>query len=166
MRAIHCLPAAGLVILLGCNNKIDFGPNEGYTGRDNSNYPVGSEDKTDWTSDEKWNKKELALFDDLGLELNGYQAGGVRRVTLYPNPVENMAVFSQDVTSSFSKKIKLVDKKYKVVLERDAEVASHDLALNTSALKLKKGATYRLYYVYYNGSILHYKGHGDIQMAN
>lgn len=156
-----------MLLLAGCNQKIDFGPDEGYEGRDNNNYSAGPDDTTDWVSDDKWNKQELALFADLALQLNGPQAGGVRRLSLYPNPAETQAIFSFERTSILQGRLKIVDKKYRVVAEHSLIAASGSLrfSFNVNTLQLTRGGVYRLYYVFYNGHTLHYKGHGDIKIG-
>lgn len=166
MRAVFWA-VLSMTLLAGCHPKIDFGPNEGYEGRDNSNYSVGPDDTTDWISDDKWTKQEQALFDDLPLQLNGPQAGGVRRLSLYPNPAETQAIFSFERTSSLQGMLKIVDKKHNVVTEHEISASSGSLgfSFNVNTLQLKKDAVYRLYYVFYNGNTLHYKGHGDIKIA-
>ncbi|ALD20092.1 hypothetical protein [Hymenobacter sp. DG25A] len=156
-------------ILLSSCNKIDFGPDEGYVGRDNYNYPTGAKDNTDWTSDTDWDKKERELFKDLKLDLNATQRGGISQVYFFPNPVkvngQGILTFRNNAPVQLSAVV--VDDKHKVLDQFSATVSSSNISFHRlySSEKFNAGM-YRMYYVMYDiDGTLYYKGHGDIKIV-
>jgi hypothetical protein len=159
-----------LLVVVGsssCKKKIDFGPDEGVTYRDFMNYPQSQNDPSDWTLDGNWNKEEKKLFNSLGFDVNSTASGGVRNISFFPNPVETEGVLTcQTTVSGLSVKLVLVDNKYKVLNTiTNSFTAGSSFRLEFDDSKFKKGEIYRLYYVFYQGSTLYYKGHGDIKIA-
>lgn len=156
--------------LFSCKKKIDFGPNEGIDYRDFNNNP-GPGDASDWTSDGTWNKQEKKLFDDLGINLNSTAQGGIREIFFYPNPIETQGNFgyAKTGTSSLTAKYVVVDRKYQVLQSGTLPsivTGRNNIMLDFSGSKFESGEIYRMYYVFYQGSTLYYKGHGDIKMAD
>ena len=147
--------------------KVNFGADGGITERDNSGVPTGHLDESDWSSDATWKKQELDLFKDLNFDLNGTQQGGVRDIMLYPNPMikANLSVRQTGSATQFAWVV--VDRKYKVVRElvKDQPVRPTGIEFFFDLSSLKKGETYRMYYVFYSGTTLVSKGHGDIKTA-
>jgi hypothetical protein len=170
------LSAAVLItaLLLGCN-KVDFGPDEGYTQRDANNNPTGSTDKTDWTSDQDWKKTERELFKDSGVDLGQSQLGGVGTLSLYPSPVAQTAGLviqpgpsrNPSTAPALHGKLVIVDKKYRTVyttsIETRAGNVGNNYRLDLLPDKFKAGRMYRMYYIFYDDqNALYLKGHGDI----
>ena len=153
----------------GCKKKIDFGPNEGFTSRDFMNYPQSQTDPSDWTLDGNWNKQEKKLFDGLGVDVNSTATGSVRNISFFPNPVETEGILtSQTTVSGISIKLVIVDRKYRVLdtgTTSSTTTNSYNYRFTFDNSKYKTGEIYRLYYVFYQGSTLYYKGHGDIKIA-
>jgi hypothetical protein len=157
------------LLFCGCKKKIDFGPDEGITYRDNNNNPVSKIDPSDWTLDGNWSKQEKKLFDGLGVDVNSTAQGVVRNISLYPNPIETQGNFTYSVTASLSLKLVVVDRKYKVLLNTTyapPTVGHYAFNIDFTDSKFESGESYRMYYVFYQGSTLYYKGHGDIKMAD
>ena len=152
MKCLYSLPILLLsAALFSACQKVDFGDDGGITERDSTGRPTGHVDESDWSSDAKWKKQELDLFKDLNIDLNGTQLGGVRNMILYPNPgAGSRALNIQQTGSATQFASVVVDRKYKVVREllKDAPVYANgtDYALDFSSLK--KGETYRMYYVF------------------
>lgn len=152
----------------GCKKKIDFGPDEGITYRDFQNYPQAKSDPSDWTLDGNWNKQEKKLFDGLGVDVNSTASGSVRNISFFPNPVETEGVLTcQTTVSGLSIKLVIVDRKYRVVdtVTNSSITGFYNFRFAFDNSKYKTDEIYRLYYVFYQGSTLYYKGHGDIKIA-
>ncbi|WP_022822186.1 hypothetical protein [Hymenobacter norwichensis] len=152
-----------------CKKKIDFGPDEGVTYRDFLNYPQSQNDPSDWTLDGNWNKEEKKLFNSLGFDVNSTASGSFRNISFFPNPVETEGVLTcQTTASGLSVKLVLVDRKYRVldtVTDSSTTTSSYSYRFTFDNSKYKTDEIYRLYYVFYQGSTLYYKGHGDIKIA-
>jgi hypothetical protein len=156
---------------------IDFGPNNGFTMRTNTNLPTAQTDPTDWTSDPTWNSTEQALFAKLNLPLTGPQlASGTWETTVYPNPSnrDDGCTFlvmpnpnSTALPAGTSRvSMVIVDAHYKVELSYDAEINANGLSLmpRLDPLKYSPPTLYRLYYVVYQpGKQVYYRGHGDLK---
>lgn len=180
LKSISFLLVGTLLIsaLPGCR-KVDFGPDEGYTQRNSSNYPGASVDDTDWTSDKDWKKVEKKLFDGLGVDLDQNQTGGVGRLSLFPNPVvETAALYIQPGTTNTPNtapalqiKAIIVDKKYRKLQEFDLQTRGGNngmqFVLRLDTGKLKPAQLYRMYYVFYDDASkqLYLKGHGDLKVV-
>ncbi|MET4076119.1 hypothetical protein [Hymenobacter sp. UYCo722] len=169
-----------LTALLGCSKSdsnpiMDFGEGEGITYRTANNIPIGPRDYTDWTSDGEWNKRERALFADLGLDLNGAQRpASVAYITLYPNPMmgdyARWKLQTNALTSGsggYTVSGVLVDRNYNVQQRFGPQrnILNTDYEINCVQLGLSPNELYRLYYVVSNASGLVYKGHGDIRYS-
>lgn len=165
-----------LSCLTACSKKdtaptVDFGPNGGISERDVHNYSVGANDPTDWTVDNTWNEKELALFGALPIALNSVSSGlfdvGALR-SLYPNPLRGAttAIFTFPKPLGVEAQLVTVDKHYTIV-DSFTFGATHTIfrtLLSLPSNKYSVGQTYRLYYIFYSGSTLHAKGHGDFKV--
>jgi hypothetical protein len=168
----HLLLLFAVGVISSCQKKIDFGPDEGVEYRDNVNRRQQQQDPSDWTLDVAWNKQEKELFEDLGVDVDSPAQGGIQRISFFPNPVNpvyGVASFEYDKTaaSTFSGKCIIVDRKYKVLFSATMPKNSGGLSLPIFGdSKFEKGKIYRMYYVFYEGSTLYYKGHGDIKIAN
>jgi hypothetical protein len=178
---IRVLLAGTLLLsaLPGCR-KVDFGPDEGYSQRDSSNYPGAQLDDTDWTSDKDWKKVEKQLFNGLGVDLDQSQTGGVGQLSLYPNPVVEMAAFivepgtrnSPNTAPALKIKAIIVDKKYRKLQEFDLPTLGGNngtrFTLRLDRSKLAADQLYRMYYVFYDDANkqLYLKGHGDIKVVD
>ncbi|RSK35253.1 hypothetical protein [Hymenobacter metallilatus] len=166
MKRYHTLLVliAVLTFVSACE-KVNFGEDGGITEKDTNNRPTGHVDSSDWSSDATWKKQELELFKSLKLDLNGTQQGGVQEISLFPNPVATVAQFSVRRPGSATRQAwVVVDRKYKVVQDYAEGPLNYSYQLDFSSLK--KGETYRMYYVFYSGNTLYSKGHGDIRMAD
>jgi hypothetical protein len=165
---------AGLMTATACN-KIDVGPDNGISYRDDSNASTGDIDLTDWASDKKWNKKEQELFKAQAeaFDLNGaQQTSSVNHLGAYPNPVQLGSTvnffFGVPVSIAGSQlRLVIVDRKYKVVEKIDVPVnvpyRDSLLPIKLSGDKYKPDNFYRIYYLYSTtDNTLLYKGHGDI----
>ena len=145
---------------------IDFGPNEGISYRTAQNVPTGPQDPTDWTQDGNWNSTEENLFAGLGLDFNTTPQGTASSLSAYPNPATTATTFQYALPKAVSCRVVAVDQTYTVMYSNSVggsvPVASQSLTLDLQAFP--KGQRYRLYYVFYNGSIVYYKGHGDIKV--
>ena len=174
------LPILFLATLLGCSKSdsnpiMDFGEGEGITYRDGSNFPVGPNDPTDWTSDGEWNKQERALFADLGFDLNSTQQPAAPiYTTAYPNPAmgssASWTVQTQRVNNGavgYTVSAVLVDRTYHVRQRFGPQgfVTGYTYMFNYVQLGLSTNELYRIYYVVYNTSGLVYKGHGDVRYS-
>lgn len=158
-----------------CNNKIDFGPDEGVSYRNHQNVPMGYTDDSDWTLDGKWNKQEVKLFaDDLKVNVNSQPAGDVFDLGFFPNPVEaggQATLLYRTALTNARLHLVFVDKKYKVLNRLDLPAAvggryGSQLLLDLPTSKFADKALYRLYYVFYNSdNTLYYKGHGDFKVG-
>ncbi|MBT2556251.1 hypothetical protein J7E24_00480 [Hymenobacter sp. ISL-91] len=170
MKRFYSLPVLFLsATLLSACEKVNFGDDGGITEVDNQGRSTGHVDKSDWGSDATWKKPELDLFKSLDLDLNGTQQGGVRNIALYPNPVATQAAFRIGQTGSATQFAwVVVDRKYKVVMNfvKDVRVSGNVSEYIFDFSSLKKGETYRMYYVFYTGTNLVSKGHGDIKMLD
>lgn len=169
MKRYHTLLAfaAGLALVSACE-KVNFGEDGGITEKDTFNRPAGHDDSSDWSSDATWKKQELELFKSLKLNLNGAQQGSVREISFFPNPVTTEAQLSLRQSGGSTRFAwVVVDRKYKVVREyADEALSSASTTFSINFSSLKKGETYRMYYVFYTGSTLYSKGHGDIRIAD
>lgn len=169
-----------LLTLAACGKKdnpatptIDFGPGDGLTHRDANALPNGQQDPTDWTTDATWNERELALFADLGLNLNGaQQPEGISSFYVYPNPAARFASWSFQTQRNangsvavYSLHTVIVDRNYKPLYHHRAAniILSHQMLLDYASLSLRPNETYRAYYVVTNESGFVYKGHGDVR---
>lgn len=152
--------------------RIDFGPGTGFSYRDGSNFPVGQQDPSDWTSDATWNTEEINLFPDLKLTLNDPQpARFIRDTYLYPNPAPTATwglastATTNGTRPDFMVTAVLVGADYQVI-QRIAPTSSakgeFKVAFDYAKLGLQPGTLYRLYYVLYDADGLLYKGHGDL----
>lgn len=165
----HLLLLFAVGVISSCQKKIDFGPDEGVEYRDNVNRRQSQKDPSDWTLDGTWNKEEKKLFTNLEVDLNGPAQGGIQEISFYPNPVYEVAYFDyrKNATSSFSGRCVIVNHKYKVLFSATMPNNSGGLSMPIFGdSKFEKGKVYRMYYVFYEGSTLYYKGHGDIKMAD
>ncbi|OON68021.1 hypothetical protein [Hymenobacter sp. CRA2] len=174
-----------MAMLLGAGlsscNKIDFGPDEGYTEKDSSNQSTGAVDNSDWTSDKDWKKEEKELFKDSGVDLSQGQQGGVGTLSFYPNACASVGAFTIQSVSvplppvlplppvySLHGRLAVVDKKYQVLSSSNFELQTDRplmLRLDFSDGKFKSGTLYRMYYILYDDSkTLFLKGHGDIKI--
>ncbi|NVO83402.1 hypothetical protein HW556_00755 [Hymenobacter sp. P5252] len=155
--------------LFSACEKVNFGDDGGITERDSTGLTTGHVDKSDWGSDATWKKQELDLFKGLDLDLNGTQQGGVRDIILYPNPVATEAAFRVGQSGSATQFAwVMVDRKYKVVMKliNDARISGNGSGYSFDFSSLKKGETYRMYYVFHTGTNLVSKGHGDIKILD
>ncbi|SET80394.1 hypothetical protein [Hymenobacter actinosclerus] len=176
MKFLPALLIVG-INLTACHKKdatptIDFGPNGGITARDNTGYLQGSADPTDWTLDETWNQQEQDLFKDLGFNLNTPAVSGAAqasRILAWPNPVgAGQVSVNFESNSPVALSFVVVDARYQVVLPLQTSPnlsPYHQYSLDVSGNGFRQGKLYRLYYVLYDGKILHYKGHGDIKIG-
>ncbi|SDY52726.1 hypothetical protein [Hymenobacter psychrophilus] len=150
---------------------IDFGPNGGITQRDAIGYPQGDPDPTDWTLDDSWNQQEQDLFKELGFNLNTMAISGVKasRVFAWPNPVGVGQVrVNFESNNPVALSFVVVDAKYRAVLplQTSPNLSPYrQYLLDVSGSTFQQGKLYRLYYVLYDGKVLHYKGHGDIKIG-
>jgi hypothetical protein len=104
----------------------------------------------------------------LGFDVNSTASGGVRSISFFPNPVETEGVLNcQTTVSDLSIKLVIVDRKYRVLdtVATPSITGSYTLRIAFDNSKYRTGEIYRLYYVFYQGSTLYYKGHGDIKIA-
>ncbi|MBC6606359.1 hypothetical protein H8B13_05990 [Hymenobacter sp. BT188] len=159
-------------VISSCQDKDDFSPYEGIEYRDDVNRRQTQKDPSDWTLDNTWSNEEKKLFADLEIDLNGLPQGGIQEISFYPNPVNpayGVANFDYRKTaaSNFSGRCVIVDGNYKVLFNTEIPPKSFGLQLPIfGGDKFEKGKIYRMYYVFYEGSILYYKGHGDIKIAD
>ncbi|RAK66826.1 hypothetical protein DLM85_11490 [Hymenobacter edaphi] len=167
-----------LALLAGCGKKadedqrprIDFGPNGGVTETDANNRPTGHVDATDWSLDGEWNEQELALFSSLNVPLNAAASSTFNRQalrTLYPNPAGQLATFPFEKPPGMALEIVVADQHYQVISRTSlgSTTGGYGLQLVLNADQYANGQTYRLYYVFYAGSTLQAKGHGDIKIS-
>jgi hypothetical protein len=160
---------------------IDFGANEGYTGRDARGQATGPNDPTDWITDATWNSAEKALFasEDLLFDAPMVPAS-VWKITLYPNPVglgsQNQFTMSLDETnpaiptapSGLRFLYKVVDARYNVLEWGISYGGDKSFAgiFPYPASKYSANTLYRIYYVVCDSQnkTVFYKGHGDVKV--
>lgn len=145
---------------------IDFGPGDGLSYRSSNNMPNGTQDPTDWTLDGPWNAREQALFQSLGLDVNGPARGSATISGAFPNPATTGVQFGYSIPGMAVQKIVIVDSNYRVITETSSAnpSAGVQFIFDLTRNGFQKGQRYRLYYVLYNGTTLYYKGHGDIKV--
>ncbi|RTQ49318.1 hypothetical protein EJV47_14350 [Hymenobacter gummosus] len=189
MRKVHLLhlllPAA--LLLAGCD-KIDFG-DDSITQTNAQGQQTGAVDDSDWTTDASWSKREAELFPDLPFSFAGPTSPRIAapQFLLYPNPAPKHVVFAVALFPGATESIRarvhfaIVDRAYRVQ-QRGTLYAENSLysslpgytlrlGLALDQDKLKKGKTYRMYYVLADQhpdaaspSFLA-KGHGDIKIS-
>jgi hypothetical protein len=160
---------------------VDFGANEGYTGRDARWQLTSPNDPTDWTADVTWNNAEKDLFasDNLLFDVPMVPAN-VWKITLHPNPValgsENQFTMWLDKTNPaipnppggllFSYKV--VDARYNVLDWRESSGVDKNSGsiISYPASKFSANTLYRIYYVVFDKyeRTVFYKGHGDVKV--
>jgi hypothetical protein len=166
-----------LLALAACHKaddgpRIDFGPGDGFSYRDASNLPAGTQDPSDWTADATWTDQEKTLFSELSISLDGApQPGFLDTPAVYPNParVATWAVASQrgpGGAPAFTIAAVLVNRDFKEVLRLPHTYAGsgyYATSFDYAKLGLLSGERYRLYYVMFNNNGLIMKGHGDVR---
>jgi len=172
--------AALLLALAACKSTpdaasptIDFGPGDGFSYRDGSNYPAGTQDPTDWSTDATWNEQEKALFPDAKFDLNAAQTTTFLQSNwLYPNSAAQSSWLVNSRKSAtggsvpFTCMAVIVGSKFQIMQRLPATEAPSGYvgrAFDYAQIGLHPGERYRLYYVLYNATGLLYKGHGDIR---
>ena len=130
---------------------------------------------TNWASDGEWNKKERALFADLGFDLNGpQQPAAINRISVYHNPAQGsfakLTIETQRLASGaagYTFSAVLVDRNYRALprLGPNGGVSGFTYAFDYRGWSLSPNELYRFYYVAYSASGLIYKGHGDMRYS-
>jgi hypothetical protein len=160
---------------------IDFGANEGYTGRDATWQLTGPNAPTDWATDATWNDSEKALFTGYDLVYDQPMVpASVWKVTAHPNPValnsKNQFTMSLDKTnpaipnppSGLHFAYRVVDAHYTVLEWSESTGVDKNNAgiISYASSKYSANTLYRLYYVVYDNKdkTVFYKGHGDIKV--
>lgn len=164
-----------LMLFTGCR-KIDAGPDDGISYRDQLNQPIGAQDPSDWTTDKDWKKVERKLFEGLPVKIDGNGAGGYRYLSFFANPVSatyRQATLYSDLrdTGPLHVQLVIVDQKYRKQLEQTVEARPDSrgncmLPLDLPADKFKQDELYRVYYVFYDDQNMRYKGHGDFRIQD
>lgn len=161
---------------------IDFGANEGYTGRDNRAVLTGPADPTDWTVDATWNNSEKAIFErPFGIYFSKQPAStSVWKVSAYPNPVvaDGRSILSAILDRPTSPipsgpgmlrmAYAVVDATYAVQTTGDTGGVNANFGTDImyDASKFRPNTLYRIYYVIYDdvNNAVYLKGHGDIKV--
>jgi hypothetical protein len=161
---------------------IDFGLNDGYTGR-NANWQLTSPvDPTDWTLDAAaWNGSETNLFAKYNLSFTNLATPtSLWQLTAHPNPVvlgaKNQLTAMTDktmATPTGSGELRMayvvVDANYAMQEWGDMSNINNNFGaiIKYDTSKFRANTMYRIYYVMFDDidKKIYYKGHGDIKVT-
>lgn len=137
----------------------------GLTKVDETGFPLGETDTTDWRLDDVWTDKEKALFPANTLLTCILKEDSLDGVYLFPNPCKAVFTAGFKTSSGTSWHFRWVDEDFKVLKEYDwenPEAGLNYLAIQTNGFPKD---TIRMYYEVLQGVCIH-RGHGDILIQN
>ena len=167
---IFTLTVIALVLLAGCKKdkpyKIDATK---ITATDENGDTTGVFDPTDWRFDDRWNEKELSLFN-FGDTITTW---GMMKATSFsaiaaPNPASAVIMFNFAADQPTLLKWVIVDQDLNVLFTKAVRLEglypNRGFGLDVRNTKFKQPGFYRVYYAFYSyGGVLYSKGHGDFQ---
>jgi len=167
---IFTLTVFTLLLLAGCKKdkpyKIDATK---ITTTDENGDTTGAFDPTDWRFDDRWNEKELALFN-FGDTISTW---GMMKATSFfasatPNPASAVMMLNFTANQPTLLKWVITDEDLNVLFTKAVRLEglfpNRGFGLDVRNAKFKQPGFYRVYYAFYSyGGVLYSKGHGDFQ---
>lgn len=172
MKAITILLLfCGVVLFIACNDDdteptpmpmpspIDF---NGISPTDANGQAIGNEDPTDWTVNDVWDDRTVALFEDSNRSLCT-NSSAYEVYPAYANPAQSQVFLNYQFPDSVDVALRMVDRDYNLLQSTDINdvfMPGNNLSvIRLDDLTIKD--TVRLYYKIINDDC-ELRGHGDI----